>query len=164
MDLLPPDLHPLSPAPPEEVPRESVRIRRGTRKALLRLLARAGELSARLEEALSRHHLTLEQFEVLEILRRAGPEGLPRRALSHALPSRAPDVTRLLDRLDRRGLVERGSGREDRRLRMAALTPRGTELLRTVRPEVDRVLAAFAGRLPRRNLRKLSRLLSALGD
>jgi DNA-binding MarR family transcriptional regulator len=127
-----------------------------------RLLDRAARLGAEIDALCGAHGITRDQYEVLLLLERAGPDGLPRRAVSEGLTTRAPDVTRLLDRLSRRALVARGRTASDGRQRVSTLTPEGRALLDRLRPEMDGVLERFAAPLPRRNLRRLSRLLGAL--
>ena len=138
------------------------RLRKGTRRALDQLLGSAGRLGAELDAICDRHGITRDQYDVLRILQRAGDEGLPRRELSRHLASRAPDVTRLLDRLQRRELVSRLRTDSDRRLSLSCITPAGAGLLQQLRPDVDSALGDFAAPLPRKDLRRLARLLKPL--
>jgi DNA-binding MarR family transcriptional regulator len=69
------------------------------------------------------------QYNVMRILRGAGAEGLPCGEISQRLITRDPDVTRLLDRLATRGLVERGRSAGDRRVVSAKITEAGLALL-----------------------------------
>lgn len=127
-----------------------------------RLLDSAARLGVEVDAVCEAHGITRDQYEVLRLLKRAGPEGLPRGAVSEMLPSRAPDVTRLLDRLVRRSLVARSRNGSDRRQRVSTLTPDGHALLDRLGPELDAVMERFAAPLPRRNLRRLGRLLGSL--
>lgn len=72
--------------------------------------------------------VTPQQYEVLKVLRGAGDGGLPTLGIAAQLLERAPGVTRLIDRLETRGLVERTRG-EDRRQVLCRLSERGKELL-----------------------------------
>src|SRR4051812_36665208 len=80
--------------------------------------------------------ITATQYNVLRILRGAGSEGLCRNELRDRMLTRMPDVTRLLDRMEDAGLVERTRGEEDRRMVNTRLTPRALELLSTLDPLV----------------------------
>ncbi|MFQ5537854.1 MAG: MarR family winged helix-turn-helix transcriptional regulator [Gemmatimonadota bacterium] len=73
--------------------------------------------------------LTFQQYNVLRILRGAGPEGLPTLEIAERMIERMPGVTRILDRLVAKGLVARTRGSRDRRRVWCAITPAGLELL-----------------------------------
>lgn len=91
---------------------------------------RTGEALGRREiELLREKNLTFAQYNVLRILRGAGPDGLSCGDISDRMVKRDPDVTRLLDRLVRRGLVSRGRSAEDRRVVIARITDDGANLL-----------------------------------
>ena len=93
------------------------------------LLLVAGRLLRRLDEVCKSFGLTDDQYNVLRILGAAGPTGLPRFAIAERLLRRAPDVTRLLDRLETKGLVSRTRAEPDRRLSISTISPEGSELL-----------------------------------
>jgi len=71
------------------------------------------------------HGLTAAQYNVLRILRGAGKDGLPCQMIGERLVNRVPDVTRLLDRMERDGLVVRERSEQDRRVVRARLVPAG---------------------------------------
>lgn len=134
-------------------------------EALLNVLVAAGAIRQCVDEACARAGLTQGQYNVLRILRGAHPEGYPRCDIAVRMLERAPDVTRLIDRLAAQGLVERVRGTADRRLSVTRITRAGLEVLR----RLDRPVAAIARALERRlgepELRELSRLCEALyGD
>lgn len=86
-------------------------------------------------------HVTLKeagisppQYNVLRILRGAGAAGLPCGEISARMVTRDPDVTRLLDRLEQRGLIARGRAPEDRRVVATRITPAGLEMLAGLDP------------------------------
>ena len=98
----------------------------------------------RLTAIVEQEGISLQQFRVLRILREAGEHGVPTLAVARRLVERAPGVTRLADRLERRGLLRRERGR-DRRQVVCLITPEGLALLAALDPLVDPVLeAAFA--------------------
>src|SRR5688500_2300934 len=122
--------------------RERVRQRSfesSAQEAVVSLLVAAGHVQRALAEVCARHGITHDQYNVLRILRGAHPRGHPRYEVAERLIDRAPDVTRLLDRLERQGLVERARSDEDRRLSLSRITGEGLELLDRMAPEIDAV-------------------------
>ncbi|HEU4698268.1 MAG TPA: MarR family transcriptional regulator [Gemmatimonadales bacterium] len=102
----------------------------------------ADALTDRLAEALRPVELTPTQYGVLRALREAGAAGLRCSDLGQRLVTREPDVTRLLDRLDRRGLIQRWRDDDDRRVVRARLTAEGLRLTNSL----DRLVADFYAR------------------
>ena len=98
-------------------------------EAYLNLLRTTDALVRSVEEALKPSGLTQTQYNVLRILRGAGPEGLVCRELSERMVARDPDITRLLDRLEARGLVTRLRDRKDRRAVTVRITANGIRLI-----------------------------------
>jgi len=94
-----------------------------------------------------RGDVTLQQYNVLRILRGVHPEGLPTLEIAARMMERTPGVSRLVDRLERKGLVRRERPASDRRQVLCRVTDRGLELLARLDPEVDaadeRALAAL---------------------
>jgi DNA-binding MarR family transcriptional regulator len=83
-----------------------------------------------LEDALfGRYELTAQQYNALRLLRAAHPEKVPTLALAGQLVSRAPDITRLLDKLDARGLIVRERPPADRRTVFIGISAGGLALL-----------------------------------
>lgn len=122
----------------------------------------AARLGRAIRPILSEAGLTLDQHEVLSILRDAEPHGLSRSAAAERVSSRAPDMTRMLDRLERDGWVERRKGREDARRSVARITPAGREVLSRLEPEIGKALVEATGRLTRIQLRRLTDLCGEL--
>jgi DNA-binding MarR family transcriptional regulator len=96
------------------------------------MMVAAGSLIRDLDAACQSHGITHDQYNVLRILRGVYPQGHPRGEISARLISRAPDVTRMLDRLVNRGLVQRGWDERNRRLSIATITEKGLALLADV--------------------------------
>lgn len=117
-------------------------------RAMLSLLVVAAQLNQQLEEICRARGITHDQYNVLRILRGAGPVGHPRGEIARRLIRRAPDVTRLLDRLVRAGLVERGWAPENRRLSIARITSRGLDVLAAIDPELDALRDQAVAGLP----------------
>ena len=103
--------------------------------------------------------LTPNQYNVLRILRGSHPARLACGDIADRMISRDPDITRLIDRLSRRGLVARVRGRQDRRVVEVAITDKGREVLQGLDPHVNRMPKAMLGHLGARKLQQLGRLL-----
>ena len=106
--------------------------------------------------------LTLNQYNVLRILRGSHPTRLPSGEIAERMISRDPDVTRLVDRLHRRGLVSRARGRQDRRVVEVGITDKGREVLKNLDAHVERMPRAMIGHLGSRKLAQLRQLLEDL--
>lgn len=114
-----------------------------------------GGLSA---EILGRYDLSHTQYNVLRMLRGAGARGLSHSDITRWMIVGVPDVTRLVDRLARRGLVRRDRDPRDRRRVLHRLEPAGLELLRRIEPEMSRLHAWIAKEVPAARRRKLVEL------
>lgn len=112
-------------------------------------------------ETLKPHGLTPTQYNVLRILRGAGPDGLCRYEVGERLVTPVPDVTRLLDRLETAGLVDRERDTEDRRQVRARITAEGRRLLDALDDIVDEMHRGHFGHLEEERLRTLIDLLAA---
>jgi len=108
------------------------------------------------------HGITLPQYNVLRILRGAHPDGHPRYEIARRMLDRAPDVTRIIDRLAEKKLVERVRGASDRRHSVTRITREGLKLLERIDPEMVKAFAPMEARLTQRDARELSRLCEAL--
>lgn len=127
----------------------SVRIRQTrfesvTQEAILDLLVAAAEVRSQLERIFLAKGISMPQYNVLRILRGKFPEGYARCEIIERMLERAPDVTRLIDRLQQRGLVERIPSTQDGRFSLARITPEGKALLDELQPELD-THAQFVG-------------------
>jgi DNA-binding MarR family transcriptional regulator len=121
------------------------------------LLVAGMTLSAQLEAVYARFGLTASAFDVLRILR-ADPQGQSRAGIAKRLLSRAPDVTRLIDRLEHHGLVRRVRTRSDRRLSITRITPKGADLVTRVEPVLESFRMQISPRLSDAEWKELSRL------
>ena len=128
----------------ETAPRE--RIGEDTSKAVRALRAAAAHVERTLARALEPHGLTTAQFFTLQVLHDAHAESLGCSELGQRLAGPAPDVTRLLDRLETAGLVSRDRSETDRRIVHTRITPAGVELVeRAVSSVRDAEEKALAG-------------------
>lgn len=114
--------------------------------AMLNLLVAASRVEDGMEEVLHDYGMTRRQYNVLRILRGVYPDGHPRSEVSARMVDRAPDVTRLIDRLVQIGYVERIRGTVDRRESIARLTKKGVEVMHVLDPLVrDYIEHEFGG-------------------
>jgi DNA-binding MarR family transcriptional regulator len=88
------------------------------------------------DELFGRHDLTAQQYNALRLLRAAAPKKIATLHLAGRLVSRAPDITRLIDKLVERGLVERERPMDNRRVVNVGITSAGVELLNQLATEV----------------------------
>ncbi len=122
---------------------------------------RTADLLARAPaQLLKQHELSSNQYNVLRILRGA-PEGLLCGEIGDRMISRDPDITRLLDRLEKRGLIGRCREDPDRRKVLVRITPAGLALLARLDQPVCDAHRHQLGHLSGTQLRQLSRLLLA---
>lgn len=108
------------------------------------------------------YDITLQQYNVLRILRGAGGQGLPTLEIGERMVEHAPGVTRLLDRLEAKGLVRRQRCPEDRRQVLCWLTPGGAELVEKLDAPVDSADAEAVAMLGPEDQERLLRLLDAV--
>lgn len=122
-------------------------------------LARTVDLLSRAPgQMLKEHDLSPNQYNVLRILRGA-PEGLLCGEISARMISRDPDITRLLDRLEKRRLIARCRNHPDRRRVHVRITPPGLTLLGHLDEPVCDLHRRQFGHLGPRQLRELTRRL-----
>jgi len=126
--------------------------------AFLELCRTQDLLARRLSVLLKAEDLSATQYNVLRILRGA-PEGLPCGEVGNRMITRDPDITRLLDRLEKRGLIVRSRDSQDRRMVMARITPEGLKLLARMDEPVRAGHRSQLGHLGRERLRTLIELL-----
>jgi len=123
------------------------------------LLQTADALSQEAEQLLKATGLTGTQYNVLRILRGAEPEGLPCRGIGDRMISHDPDMTRLLDRMEKRGLITRERQTDDRRVVKARITLRALSLLKTLDQPVHELHKRQFRHMPAARLKILNRLL-----
>src|SRR5689334_18026073 len=99
-------------------------------EAMLNLFVAVDHLRGKVGDVCGRFGITNGQYNVLRILRGAHPDGHPRCEIAKRMIEKAPDVTRLVDRLEAMGFVERARSKDDRRLSIARITPKGLQLLK----------------------------------
>ena len=125
-------------------------------EGLLNLFIASNYLHSKLEEVCSKFNITLSQFNVLRILKGAHPAGYPRHEIIRRMVEPAPDVTRLIDRLIKEGLVERFNTETDRRLSLARITKKGISLLSKINPEINKFIFSYSSSLTKSEKEMLS--------
>jgi MarR family transcriptional regulator, organic hydroperoxide resistance regulator len=116
-------------------------------EATVGILRTADVLRSRFAALIEPHSVTVQQHNVLRILRGVHPQPLPTLEIGERLIERMPGITRLLDRLEAKGLVRRERSGEDRRLVHCWITEEGLELLAGLDTAVDRLDEAIADEL-----------------
>jgi DNA-binding MarR family transcriptional regulator len=128
-------------------------------EAFVNLLRTADVLLQGVAETLKPQRLSPTQYNVLRILRGAEPKGLACREISERMITRDPDVTRLLDRLEHRGLVTRARSRADRRVITTRITNNGLQILETLEAPIGDLHMRQLGHLKAAQIRTLIELL-----
>ena len=108
----------------------------------------------------SQWNLTAQQYNVLRLLRAAGAEPVPTLSLVSRLVSKAPDITRMLDRLEANDWIERVRSEADRRAVMVRITALGISLLNKIEAPLAQCHEEQLGHLSPEELKTLSRLLT----
>jgi DNA-binding MarR family transcriptional regulator len=124
----------------------------------LELMRTTEALSHRFAQVMKNEDLTATQYNVLRILRGA-PEGLPCGEISNRMVTRDSDITRLLDRLEKRSLISRCRESKDRRTVMASISPEGLELLARLDEPIRTAHRELLGHLGTERLNLLADLL-----
>ena len=127
--------------------------------AFVDLLRTTDLLSRRLAPVLKAEDLSSTQYNVLRILRGAGGD-LACGEIGERMITRDPDITRLLDRLEKRNLIARHRDTRDRRTVMTRITSEGLKLLAQLDEPVQAAHRQQLGHLGRQRLQALSELLS----
>jgi MarR family transcriptional regulator, organic hydroperoxide resistance regulator len=131
-------------------------------EAFVAVLKTADVLRRRMARIVEPHGITPQQYNVLRILRGAHPEPLPTLEIRERMLEEAPGITRLVDRLERLGLIERERAEDDRRRVDCWITAAGLDLLDELDEEVDAADEATADGLSTRDVQALLRILEVI--
>lgn len=131
--------------------------------AFFDLVRVASRLEGELNRVFRPYDLTTATFSILSILERVSPEGLSCGDVAGQLIAEVPDMTRLLDRLERLEYVVRERSSLDRRMVKVRLTERGIEVVRNLKDAVQRCHKEQFGSIPPEKLEQLRALLKELG-
>lgn len=130
-------------------------------EAVVALQRTADQLHGRFSDMLKPHGLSPTQYNALRILRGAGEGGRACREIAERMINRDPDITRLLDRLERRGFVVRSREGKDRRVIITHITTAGLKLLESLDRPIEEFNRSLLGHLTEPQLRSFIRLLGA---
>jgi DNA-binding MarR family transcriptional regulator len=130
-----------------------------TQEGVLGLLRTVDLVRRTLSAVVEPHGITLQQYNVLRILRGSGGAGLPTLDIAERMIERAPGITRLMDRLESKGLVKRERCDEDRRQVLCWINPAGLDLLERLEESMAGADRECLGMLSRRELQQLIGLL-----
>ena len=131
-------------------------------EALVALLRTSDELRRFLAGTVQPAGVTLQQYNVLRILRGAGEGGLPTLEVADRMIEQTPGVTRLIDRLAENGWVERHRCGEDRRRVLCSITDEGLSLLESLDDDVEASDRAALGDLDDDEVARLTELLDRM--
>jgi DNA-binding MarR family transcriptional regulator len=145
----------------DAAPQPGLRFDSPEQEAFLNLWRTYDRLRALEDELFARFELTPQQYNVLRLLRAVHPRTLPTLALADRLVSRAPDITRMLDKLEQRGLVTRDRLPDNRRVVRVGITAVGLALLREIAGPLRDCHRRQLGHLSPADLNRLTELLRA---
>jgi DNA-binding MarR family transcriptional regulator len=128
-------------------------------EAFLAIQLTADRLSRRGAAAMKNYDTSPAQYNTLRILRGAGKTGLACSEIGERMINHDPDITRMLDRLEKRGLVQRCRDQKDRRVITARITKEGLRLLQSMDAPMHDFLRKLLSSLGETKLRSLIRLL-----
>lgn len=133
-----------------------------SQEAILNVIVTNAWLVGELNAAMAPYGITPAQYNVLRILRGSHPETLTCSAIGARLLDRTPDVTRLLNRLERSGLIHRKRATHDRRVVEVGITAAGLQLLDKMQEDIVARQADLTRHLTKEDCRTLSALLERL--
>lgn len=131
-------------------------------EATIGILRTADLLRRHMSRIIERYGITHQQYNVLRILRGAHPDPLPTLEIGERMIEQTPGVTRLLDRLEGKGLVRRERCTDDRRLVHCWITREGFDLLREMDEPVDAADEYLLDGLDEQEVRRLVTLLDRI--
>ena len=131
-------------------------------EAIVALMRTTDLVRRQLAAIVEPHGITLQQFNVLRILRGAGADGLPTLEVADRMIEQAPGVTRLLDRMEAKELVRRQRCPKDRRQHLCWITPRGLAVLQKIDAVSQRAADEVLKGLRAKDRETFVRLLDAI--
>ncbi|HLR77047.1 MAG TPA: MarR family transcriptional regulator [Balneolaceae bacterium] len=129
---------------------------------VLNLMVTSYFLQNNLNEVLKKFDVTRGQFNVLRILKGVYPEGHARCDIIDRMIEPSPDVTRLVDRLEKAGYIERSRSQEDARRSITTITEQGLQKVEEINPEIEAFSKYIGNRLTEEECHKLSALCEKL--
>ena len=144
--------------------RQNKPFRNPRHEAVVSLLRTADWVRQGLLRAIGSWGLTLQQYNVLRILRGAGKEGIPTLEIAARMVEHAPGITRLLDRLEVKGYARRERCDRDRRQVLCYVTEEALRVLAEIDPVADRADVAAMKKLGKKEISELVRLLDLVRE
>jgi DNA-binding MarR family transcriptional regulator len=145
----------------EEI-RQTKPFRSPRHETVLSILKTADTVRRRIGETIHPHGLSLEQYNVLRILRGAGDAGLPTLEVAARMIEQTPAITRLLDKLEAKGFVRRVRSDSDRRQVFCWITPEGLQLLSGLDEAFDRSESDLLNGLSEHEIQPLLKILEKI--
>jgi DNA-binding MarR family transcriptional regulator len=130
-------------------------------EVFLNIVRTADQLQRRMTEIFADMDLSRTQYNVLRILRGAGEHGLACGEIGERMITRDPDITRLLDRMEKRKLISRAREKEDRRVVTAKIEPAGLELLKKLDGPITQMHRSQLGHIDPKQQEVFIRLLES---
>ena len=131
-------------------------------ESLLNIVRTADVLLQSLTIVMKPYQLSPTQYNVLRILRGAGDAGVSCKDIGARLVARDPDITRLMDRLEQRGLIVRDRSKEDRRIVTHRLTQAGSDLVNELQRPLEALNKQLTGGIKPGDLRQLVDVLEQI--
>ena len=131
-------------------------------EVILNVARTAEYLASTLAGVLKTADLTLTQYNVLRILRGAGSEGLSCGEIGERMVTKESDITRLLDRIESRGMISRERPTNNRRVVITRITKEGLRILAELDEPVEKNNKRLVGHLEKGKLKTLNELLEAV--
>jgi DNA-binding MarR family transcriptional regulator len=131
-------------------------------EAFLSIQRTADALSQKVEQFLKPWEISGTQYNVLRILRGAGPEGLRCGEIGERMVAHDPDITRLLDRMEKSGWIERARDTRDRRVVLTCINRRGLDLLKEIDKPIEAFTQELGSHIPEKRFRELIDILDEI--
>lgn len=132
-------------------------------RSVINIILTGNYMTSALSEVLSEFDITIQQYNVLRILRGAYPECYNNGELLDRMMFKNTDLTRLVDRLRQKSLVERKQCKEDKRRVEIGITGQGLELLGDIDGQKERI-ETLVSRLTENECKELNRLLEKVRE
>lgn len=131
-------------------------------EAFLSIQRTADTLSQKFEQFLKPWEISGTQYNVLRILRGAGPEGLRCGDIGERMIAHDPDITRLLDRMEKAGWIQRARDTSDRRVVLTHINRRGLDLLKQIDKPIEQFTQELGRHIPEKRFRELIEILDEI--
>lgn len=131
-------------------------------EAFLSVQHTADAISQKFEQFLKPWEISGTQYNVLRILRGAGPEGLRCGEIGERMVAHDPDITRLLDRMEKAGWIERSRDSRDRRVVLTRINRRGLDLLKQIDKPIEQFTKELGNHIPEKRFRELIDILDEI--